>query len=673
MPVFAYLDPGSGITFLKEPLFLLPYVGGFLAFFFILFRYFFRFLRKILFIFVILVLIIGGFFVLKNRGIEPNKVLILGIDAMDPNIVEHLFRQNKLPNLKRLSEKGYYSKLSTVLPAESAVVWTSFATGTYPSQHGIFDFIMRDPKTYKPYLGLSDVTADIKYFNIGSLKIPIKRSLMVKNFVKKDFFWKKLSEDNISTSVYFCPNTFPSEKINGKMISGMGVPDLYGVMGRYTFYAENQSDLNGKSRAKAVLVDRKDSCLIDTFIYGPKMESKSGVEEARSDLRIIIDQENKSININLSGDEFEVKEGQWSDFKRVVFNVNRIKKLNGIVKFYLKSVKPFSLYCSPINIDPCNPCFPISYPKNYSKSVSDKIGLYYTQGMPFDNWAYIEGALDSEAFISHVNCIFNEKKKIFNLAKQDFKSGLFFFYFEALDIIQHFFWREMEESDPKYKDVIYDYYSKIDSFIGDVVDSIGDKTLLIIVSDHGFNYYRYAVDLNRWLIDNGYLVLKEDIDESEGFFQGIDWSKSCAYALGFGGVYINKTGREKYGIVDESEVLDLILEIKAKLLDVVNLDDNDKIVSRVSSYEDKLDENLKDVAPDIFVSLYPGYSISNKTALGGFSKNMITLNETKWSGTHFIDPDFVPGVIFANKVLNLENPNITEIASYVLNYYQKDN
>jgi predicted AlkP superfamily phosphohydrolase/phosphomutase len=69
--------------------------------------------------------------------------------------------------------------------------------------------------------------------------------------------------------------------------------------------------------------------------------------------------------------------------------------------------------------------------------------------------------------------------------------------------------------------------------------------MLMVISDHGFNTFRYGVDLNRWLEENGYLALKEN-DREGKYLTAIDWSKTKAFGLGLTGIFLNIKGRESH-------------------------------------------------------------------------------------------------------------------------------
>ncbi|MDD5614368.1 MAG: alkaline phosphatase family protein, partial [Candidatus Omnitrophica bacterium] len=337
--MIAYLDPGTGFNFLKEPFFLLPFIAGFFSIFVVFFKNIMRFFKrfKILVFLSALFLIIGGLIMVNISDNIPKykKILILAIDGMDPVISDRLMAEGELKNFSRLKREGYYSRLKTVYPAESSVVWASFATGLFPQQHGIFDFIMRNPENYALYLGLSDIKTKTRNLRLGKFNIPVKREAVAENILQEKCFWDLLSEKDVPVSVYFHPHTFPARAVTGRMISGMGVPDIYGTMGRYYYYTEDSSGLGKDIKGQLVTVARKGNKIKD-FIYGPKVESK----QLRVPLEVILSDNVKQANFRLPGSEFNLKEGQWSDFYKITFKSGFAKKISAIAKFYLKSVQP---------------------------------------------------------------------------------------------------------------------------------------------------------------------------------------------------------------------------------------------------------------------------------------------------------------------------------------------
>ena len=102
----------------------------------------------------------------------------------------------------------------------------------------------------------------------------------------------------------------------------------------------------------------------------------------------------------------------------------------------------------------------------------------------------------------------------------------------------------------KHKDVMRDLYARMDGFLAEVREKIGDDkdTVLMVMSDHGFCNFTRGVNLNSWLRDEGYLVLKEG-NTSPEWFRNVDWEKTRAFTLGLTGIFVNRKGREAHGMV----------------------------------------------------------------------------------------------------------------------------
>jgi hypothetical protein len=150
---------------------------------------------------------------------STKRMIVIGLDGLSPEIIEPMMADGKLPNFRRLQQKGSYSRLGTTNPPESPVAWTSFATGRNPGKHGVYDFIRRNPANYLPDLSLTRLE--------GNRSLPVRRGKA---------FWQYGRETGVPMTILACPVTFPPDEINGKMLSGMGVPDLLGTQGMFSYY-----------------------------------------------------------------------------------------------------------------------------------------------------------------------------------------------------------------------------------------------------------------------------------------------------------------------------------------------------------------------------------------------------------------------------------------------------
>jgi predicted AlkP superfamily phosphohydrolase/phosphomutase len=456
--------------------------------------------------------------------------------------------------------------------------------------------------------------------------------------------------------------TFPPEKVAGKMLSGMGVPDIRGGQGTFTFYT---STAHHEDRPQGGLViPVSESQKIETKLIGPR---GSQGQDISIPLEIKLDQTTRSAEIEVSGTKTKIQEGAWSPWIRVQFPLDVLTQIPAMCRFYLKSIQnPFELYCSPMNFDPRKPVFPISFEDDYAKKLQEAIGDFHTLGMPHDTWALNEGSMNEDMFISQTDTIVAEERAMVLHELKQFQAGLFMAVFETIDRIQHMFWRYLDTKSPlydpegakKYGKVIEKYYVGMDAILGEILKYVDDHTLLLVNSDHGFTNFRRAVNLNSWLRNQGLQILKEGAEEGRTLFRDVDWSETKAYAVGLGSVYLNLKGRESKGIVEEGEekrqVEDEIIRGLGELKDA----DGEEVVHKVYRRDEIFSGSRIEKMPDLVVAFRPGYRTSWQTALGAAPTPVIEDNLKKWSGDHIVDPSFVPGVLFTNRKIS-ENREIT--------------
>lgn len=656
-----YLDPGTGYTFTQSaPNLWVWALGGLVVFFRLAWQFWKRWFPWLLL--ALLLIIAGGWALMRQYQSQTthHKVIVLGIDGMDPKICQRLMEAGRLPNLARLAQAGAFSPLATTTPAESAVAWTSFATGLNPGKHGIFDFVMRDPDTHGLYLSLNEAVAG----KGGRVEIRARR--------QGKAFWTALSEQRVPSHIYFCPNTFPPEPVTGTMVSGMGVPDVTGLTGVFTFYTSAGLSPQDRDTRGRVVPLRFEGDVARAAIYGPALES--GGKRREMEAPLTITRRPDGAELNVGGTRFTLQQGQWSTWIPVSFSRGFLQSDHGMVRLFLKQLSPcIEIYATPVNFDPRKPLFPISYPADHAGRLADRVGPYYTQGMPVDTWALMEGRIDADTFLQMCDDITASRKRMLDLALSDFSGGLLFFYLGCLDDMQHMFWRCTDPKSPSHdaasahRTAIDDAYVKMDGVVGDVMARCGDAVLMV-VSDHGFTAYRRSVNLNRWLIDHGYQARRAGVADDDP--DGIDWSRTRAYATGFGGIYINLIGREYNGIVEESGAPALMAEIAKALRDLRDPQTNAPVVAQTHlAGETWTGPLVYRHAPDLYVGFTEGYRAAWKTCLGQSAPQIFDDNKKMWSGDHMVDPSLVPGVLFVNRRVSLGSPAIIDLAPTLLSLF----
>lgn len=660
----AYIGPGAGFAFLSS--FFILFIAFALAIFFLL-SWPFR-------------LIVRGLF-RKGRRVKskdmPKRVIIVGLDGMDPKLTLKFIDEGKLPNFRRLKEEGTFAPLSTTFPSISPVAWSSFMTGVDPSYHNIFDFITRDPCTYSPVLSSAEIGKASKVLPIGKYMVPLGKPT-VKLLRKSKPFWSILGESQVFSSVIRVPITFPPEKFNGVLLSGMCVPDLVGSQGTFSFYTTNGKDQRGETGGVRHHVSRN-SNTIETCLYGPANSLVKSGERLKVPLTITVDEEKNRARIRLSGRDFQLEPGTYSPWIKVSMKPGLGLKVRGICRFYLNCISPdFELYASPINIDPEKPALPISHPFIYSVYLSKLIGPFSTLGLAEDTWALNEGVINEDAFLKQAYLLLEEREKMFFKVLERTPDGLCVCVFDTTDRIQHMFFRCLDKDHPanrgketeRYKNVIEDLYVRMDSLIGRVLEKADDKTVVMVMSDHGFTHFKRGVNLNTWLFQNGYLKLKDDKSVSGDWFDGVDWERTKAFSLGLTGIFINRKGRESCGIVGEGEeVTDLKKELMEKLRGLIDEDTKKVAIRDVVDTESAFTGPYTYDAVDLLIGYNAGYRSSWASATGRVTETVFEDNTKHWSGDHLVHPHIVPGVYFSNRRINTEVPDIKDISATVLKLF----
>jgi predicted AlkP superfamily phosphohydrolase/phosphomutase len=251
--------------------------------------------------------------------------------------------------------------------------------------------------------------------------------------------------------------------------------------------------------------------------------------------------------------------------------------------------------------------------------------------------------------------------------------------FDTSDRISHMFYRYLDPTHPanagkdveQHKHVIAEMYGKMDELVGELRAKLGPDpdTVLMVISDHGFTNFRRGVNLNTWLKDNGYLVLKEGSETSPDWFANVDWKKTRAFTLGLTGVFLNRVGREAHGIVEKIDVAALARELKAKLEALRDPADGQAAIKEVFVTHELHHGPYADMAPELLIGYHKGFRHSWDCATGAVSEEIFSDNTKSWSGDHCVDPRLVPGVFWCNRKIARDDPALIDIAPTVLDLF----
>ncbi|SPD73127.1 conserved membrane hypothetical protein [uncultured Desulfobacterium sp.] len=611
---------------------------------------------------------------------KVRRIVILGLDGLDPDLVERFIEEGKLPNFDKLRNQGCFRRLETTIPSISPVAWSSFQTGVNPGKHNIFDFLKRDKITYQPILSSVDIRAPRRKMDLGNYQFPLGKA-NIRLLRKAKPFWNILGEHGIFSSVIRVPITFPPEKFSGVQLSAMCVPDLRGTQGMFSFYTTQKKDQYEKTGGETFFVIMEGDT-IKAELPGPDNPFRKDNKTLKLPF-IIVKRDEESVDIRINGITFTLNKGIYSEWVKVSFKAVPGIRIRGICKFLLLNVTPdFELYVTPINIDPEKPAMPISHPSVYSTYFAKLIGSYATLGLAEDTWALNEKILGDEDFISQCIRFDEEREKMFVDSLDKVRQGLCVCVFDGTDRIQHTFWRYIDDhpinfgqrqKHMQHRGAIEEVYKRMDTLVGKTLAKCNDKdTVFMVISDHGFTSFRYGIDLNRWLEENGYLSVKNGKRDGK-HLSSIDWSRTRAFAIGLAGIYLNIKGRESKGIVDPGEEADLLRkEIIEKLTGLRDTIRDNLAINQVYNALEVYRGPYKDDAPDLIIGYNRGYRASWETAIGQVTEDVFHENTKAWSGDHCVDPSLVPGVLFCNRPIADDTPRLMDIGPTVLDMFGID-
>lgn len=241
-----------------------------------------------------------------------------------------------------------------------------------------------------------------------------------------------------------------------------------------------------------------------------------------------------------------------------------------------------------------------TYPDSLKNEIKTLVGEY---------------VLDVEEFRTEdkgnlLSQIYEMTEKRCKVVKHFLKTKWDFFMWVEMgpDRIQHGFWKFFDRNHRKYtqtafENAIPEYYEYLDREIGEMLETVDEKTIVMVVSDHGAKRMEGCINVNDWLCEEGYLQLEEQPEKVTKVKDAkIDWKRTAAWAWGgyYSRIFFNVEGREKYGFLTREEYYNVREEVKKKLESMK--DDRGKLLgTKVFKPEDVYTGRYVSEAPDLIV------------------------------------------------------------------------
>ena len=520
---------------------------------------------------------------------------------------------------------------------------------------------------------------------------------VVSNLCQVGGFWEAAARAGVPSVVLDGPMAWDRPEVPGaKVLAGLGVPDARGSYGDWFVYTTDPSEMSrepaGRGTATSGSVFRVDEIdgRIETRVYGPH-EFVPAVDE-RGDRRprarlsvplVVVRADGDRVRVSLDGVDHTLAPGEWSPWYHPTFEVSSLVKVHAITRVkVLKARDPFELYVDFLQIDPSAPPFwqPVSQPPGY---VSD---LARATAGPFETvgWACLtmplkDREIDPATFLEDIDATRADRERLLSveLGRTDWR--LLFAVEGTPDRVQHMMYQYYDPEHPMHdaakaaqrvrfggeeialSDAIPAAYRQIDRLVGKVLDEhLRPDDTLILCADHGFQSFRRGLNLNNWLAEHGYLQTVQLKAKEQGrFLSFVDWTRTRAYAVGLGMIFVNQRGRERSGIVDPADVPALLEEISRDLL--ATRDGDRPVVRNVHRMSGIHSGPHLGLESDLMVGLEAGYRVGWSTTMGGMQLvaaegggfrpgPAIEDNTNNWSGDHVsVAQELVSGIFFCNR------------------------
>ncbi len=408
-------------------------------------------------------------------------------------------------------------------------------------------------------------------------------------------------------------------------------------------------------------------------------------EEGRVSLPLKVTLEsNGDTRVAIGPQEQTLREGDWSQWYHLTFELSPLVKVRAITRVKLvKRAEPFELFVDFLQFDPAHPTWwqPVSQPPGFAADLARSAGApYETVGWACLTMPFKDREIDPVTFLEDMEATQRSREVLLRAALAQSDWDALMFVESTPDRVQHMMYQFADPTHPAYdaakaaqrmtffgedialSDAIRASYQSMDRIVGEVVnDHLKPGDTLIVCADHGFQSFKRQVHLNNWLAKEGYLALLPDVTKADSRALGfVDWTRTRAYALGLGGIYLNLAGRERDGTVAAADAPALIQEIRQKLLAMEDSAGGKAMHSVLVTSEVHSGPYLGEEA-DLMVGFSAGWRVSWATTLGDIqlaegpaagtfvAGEVFEDNRLNWSGDHVsVAGDLVQGIFFSN-------------------------
>jgi predicted AlkP superfamily phosphohydrolase/phosphomutase len=598
-------------------------------------------------------------------------LVVLAVDGLDPRILTRLIANDRLPHLAELARGNGLVRVTSTPGAESASAWTSWATGTSPGRHGVFDLIAPDAATGRPVAATLRPRASSRWF--GAL---LREGAAYRTVREGTPFWTHLGARGLRSRVLFVPGTFPPEPIpSGRIVAGSPLPDLGGGFGTgYTWLASDvAADRVGYTRFGG----RIERLAFTRNVAHATLVGLRAPHRIDIPFAVAWNPEARSANVTIGDDTVHLMEGQRSRWITVSVWLTPLTRVWGLTRAQLvKAGNDVQVYVSPIQWHPVSPPSPIAAPPGHAPTLYARLGPFRTLAWPEAAWAVADGYLPVERFDEAQEETMADRTAAILSEAQSADWDLLVAGIETLEATTRLRWRGAD-GPGLGDDAITRAYEQLDALVGDLQVRLPPDAGLVIASAFGVTRASRVVDLNRWLTTAGWLHWREPpppvtmavLADAQLWTDTVDASKTVARAMGSGHIYVRLPPATP-GTDAPRDRAQVLQDLQSGLEALTDPLSGRHVVAAVRTADTAFGSDRRGTAPDLVVTLVPGYRWSWDTVLGGMGPVVVADNDERWTADHAgVDEGLVPGVWLSNLPLEAETISVLDLAPTVAAFF----
>ena len=516
------------------------------------------------------------------------KVIVIGVDGMDPRLSESMMKAGLLPNLEKLRAGGGFSDLGTSTRRRARSPGPTSSTAPGPARTGSSTSSTAIPQEQcAPFYSAAETVPGKGSWEVGDHRLPLDfwpfNHKPPATVLRRQGtpFWDYLDAAGIPSTFYDLPSNYPaspSHHGHHRCICGMGTPDMLGHLRHLPVLRRGRPGRAARRRGRETV----EADLRGRDGQGPhRRAGRQSPQEAGADRGRVLDpprprrQRGGDRNPGPANpaEARPVEPLDEARFRALGPGVRAVAEASAAsAGSILQEVAPnFRLYVTPDQHGPARPAQKMSEPESFIQDVAGRLGPFYTTGFQEDHKARSNGIFSDDEFARQAGMVLDERLALFDYAINNYDDGLLFFYFSSSDLQSHIFWWDSDEkhpirSEPRRRHSfghVRRLYQKLDAVIGDLDGPIRQPG-----DDHRDE--RPRLRQLRQAVQPQFLAARPAATsarrECTSIMHDVDWSQTMAYGLGINGLYLNMKGRERDGIVEPGEQREAMLaELKERL------------------------------------------------------------------------------------------------------------